>query len=105
MPISTTPSRSSDDDAADLADMNLVFAERPRRAQEIDLAVALTGRELQIAALVSSGYLNKQIGVVLKISEYTVATHIRRIFSKLNINKRSTLAYMYAMSAKRGDRR
>jgi DNA-binding CsgD family transcriptional regulator len=59
----------------------------------------LTERELQIASLVSGGYLNKQIAGLLKISEYTVSTHIRRIFSKLSIKRRSMLASMYASSS------
>ncbi len=67
-----------------------------------ELARLLTERELQIAALVSRGGLNKQIAAALRISEYTVSTHLRRIFSKLNINKRSALAYLYAVSAKEG---
>jgi DNA-binding NarL/FixJ family response regulator len=56
----------------------------------------LTARELQVAALVSSGQLNKQIAMRLRISEYTVSTHIRRIFSKLGIRCRSSLASWYA---------
>ena len=69
-------------------------APRPRSMPEI-----LTERELQIASLVSGGYLNKQIAGLLKISEYTVSTHIRRIFSKLSIKRRSMLASMYASSS------
>jgi DNA-binding CsgD family transcriptional regulator len=62
------------------------------------IARILTQRELQIAALVSAGSLNKQIALTLAISEYTVSTHIRRIFSKLGIKTRSSLASIYTIS-------
>jgi DNA-binding CsgD family transcriptional regulator len=71
---------------------------RPEAVRACSMPELLTQRELQVAALVSIGHLNKQIAVVLKISEYTVSTHIRRIFSKLSISRRSTLASMYAVS-------
>jgi DNA-binding NarL/FixJ family response regulator len=58
----------------------------------------LTKRELQIASLVAIGHLNKQIARRLCISEYTVSTHIRRIFSKLGIRCRSSLASLYTLS-------
>jgi DNA-binding CsgD family transcriptional regulator len=71
---------------------------RPEAVRACSMPELLTQRELQVAALVSIGHLNKQIAVLLKISEYTVSTHIRRIFSKLSISRRSTLASMYAVS-------
>jgi DNA-binding CsgD family transcriptional regulator len=58
----------------------------------------LTQRELQIAALVASGHLNKQIAARLRISPFTVCAHIRHIFWKLSIRRRSALASMYAAS-------
>ena len=62
------------------------------------IAEMLTERELQIAALVAGGELNKRIAARLRISEYTVSTHIRRMFSKLGIKSRSSLAAMYAVA-------
>ena len=50
-----------------------------------DLASKLTGREHEIAVLVARGYTVKDIAHKLKISEWTVSTHLRRIFSKLGI--------------------
>lgn len=43
----------------------------------------LTKRELQIVMLVAEGQANKQVANQLHISEWTVATHLRRIFAKL----------------------
>lgn len=51
----------------------------------------LTKRELQIASLVAEGKANKQIAYQLKISEWTVSTHLRRIFVKLRVNSRANM--------------
>lgn len=53
----------------------------------------LTPRELQIAKLVAAGSSNKEIAMRLNISKWTVSTHIRRIFSKLNVRSRAAMVY------------
>ena len=55
------------------------------------VADMLTERELQIAVLVSRGRLNKQIAHQLHISEYTVSTHLRRIYNKLGVSSRAAM--------------
>jgi DNA-binding CsgD family transcriptional regulator len=60
--------------------------EEPVSAVEI-----LTPRELQIVALVAEGKVNKQIADVLRISEWTVSTHLRRIFVKLGVDTRAAM--------------
>ncbi|ANN57799.1 helix-turn-helix transcriptional regulator [Mesorhizobium loti NZP2037] len=62
-------------------------ADLPLSAAEI-----LTRRELQIALLISNGKVDKEIARQLGISGYTVREHIRRIFAKLNIGRRSAIA-------------
>ncbi len=57
------------------------------------LADLLTKRELQIASLVALGRVNKQIAKQLHISEWTVASHIRRIFDKLGVDSRAAMVY------------
>lgn len=52
----------------------------------------LTERELQIVTLIGAGRLNKQIAAQLHISEWTVATHVRRMFAKLSVRTRAALA-------------
>ena len=57
------------------------------------LADLLTERELQIATLVALGRANKQIARQLHISEWTVATYIRRVFDKLGVGSRAAMIY------------
>jgi DNA-binding NarL/FixJ family response regulator len=49
----------------------------------------LTGRELDVLALLARGKSNKEIGANLYISETTVKSHLRSIFSKLNVLSRT----------------
>ncbi len=56
----------------------------------------LTQRELQIANLVAQGHCNKQIASQLKISEWTVSTHLRRVFAKLGVDSRAAMVYRCA---------
>lgn len=53
----------------------------------------LSERELQIVELVACGKSNKQIAKKLKISEWTVSTHLRRIFIKLKVDSRASMVY------------
>jgi DNA-binding CsgD family transcriptional regulator len=48
---------------------------------------------LQIAAFVAAGHPNKQIASRLHISEWTVSTHLRRIFMKLGVDSRAAMVY------------
>ena len=57
----------------------------------------LTGRELEVLALVAKGFTNKAIGVQLGISDRTVQGHLAHIFNKLLASSR-TEAVMRAVS-------
>ena len=50
---------------------------------------ALTGRELDVLTLLARGKSNKEIGANLYISETTVKSHLRSIFTKLNVLSRT----------------
>lgn len=54
-------------------------------------SVVLSPREQTIARLVVKGLPNKVIGEMLDISPWTVATHLRRIFSKLEVTTRTAM--------------
>lgn len=51
----------------------------------------LSDREHQIALLVTRGLSNKEIAIELDISPWTVAAHLRRIFTKLDVGRRIEL--------------
>ncbi|NEP86154.1 MAG: helix-turn-helix transcriptional regulator [Okeania sp. SIO2C2] len=63
---------------------------------KLNIADILTERELQIVKLVAHGNVNKQIAGKLHISEWTVSTHIRRIFAKLGVDSRAAMVYKCA---------
>ena len=50
---------------------------------------ALTVREIDVLTLLARGKSNKEIGLKLYISETTVKTHLRSIFTKLNVLSRT----------------
>jgi DNA-binding NarL/FixJ family response regulator len=52
----------------------------------------LSGRESEVAALVTEGYTNHQIAERLFISNRTVETHLSRIFAKLGVSSRVGVA-------------
>ena len=54
-------------------------------------AILLTMREINILKYLNEGYKNKQISEQLFISCNTVKTHIKNIYTKLNVNKREAL--------------
>lgn len=51
----------------------------------------LTPREREVSHLIRRGYSNKEIGESLKISPFTVKTHIQRIYAKCNSKNRIEL--------------
>lgn len=56
-----------------------------------DQMVELSDREREVARLAAEGLRNKEIAQKLFISEETVKSHIRSIFNKTNIDRRSKL--------------
>jgi LuxR family maltose regulon positive regulatory protein len=63
---------------------------RTRSGAGID---ALTGRELQVARLVTARKTNPQIAAELFVSRKTVETHLRNIFAKLDVTSRVEVAH------------
>ena len=52
----------------------------------------LSGRELEVLALVVKGSSNKEIGTLLMVSAETVKTHMRHIMEKLSVSDRTQAA-------------
>lgn len=55
----------------------------------------LSPRELQIARLVADGSTNRAIASSLEISPWTVSTHMRRIFAKLDVTSRAEMVAQF----------
>lgn len=51
--------------------------------------LGLSPRECEIARLVARDRTNKEIAAILDISEWTVATHLRRMFAKLAVHSKA----------------
>jgi len=64
----------------------LVMRDRSERPK-----VVLSPREYEIARMVAKGYPNKTIAGVLEISPWTVSTHLRRVFAKLDVTCRAAM--------------
>jgi DNA-binding NarL/FixJ family response regulator len=54
--------------------------------------MGLTGRELEVLALVAMGKTNREIAAALVISEHTVARHVQNILAKLGVSSRTAAA-------------
>jgi DNA-binding NarL/FixJ family response regulator len=57
----------------------------------------LSPREIEVLKLIALGKRNKEIGDTLGITQETVQTHIKRLFTKLDVHDR-TAAVMVALS-------
>ena len=55
---------------------------------------ALTPREREIALFVAKGFSNKEVGQILDISHWTVASHLKATYLKLGLQRRSELTYL-----------
>jgi len=50
-----------------------------------DALIALTDRERQVLAVVAEGHSNTAVGQALQLSDRTVETHLRSVFTKLDL--------------------
>jgi two-component system, NarL family, nitrate/nitrite response regulator NarL len=60
-------------------------------ASPLENRLSLSPQEQAIARRVARGLSNKQIAKELNISPWTVATYLRRTFSKLSVSSRSAM--------------
>ncbi|HEU5163330.1 MAG TPA: response regulator [Thermoanaerobaculia bacterium] len=81
------------------------LADRSRREWQQDLRVRweqLTPREKEVAGLVVSGMLNKQVGLRLHVSEKTVKVHRARVMEKMQADSVADLVRMVDAVGGRG---
>ena len=57
--------------------------------EEIDQVLSLTEREKEILVFLAKGFNRPEIAGILSISKHTVATHVAKIYNKLDISSRS----------------
>src|SRR5215207_3443219 len=76
----------------------LATGERVRKRQ-VETREQLTTQEIQVARLARDGLSNREIGARLIISPHTVAYHLRKVFSKLDITSRNQLGRVLAQSS------
>jgi len=62
----------------------------------VDKSTRMTKRELGVMDLVAEGFTNKEIAQELKLSKYTVKSHVHNILAKLSLSTRVQIAkYAY----------
>lgn len=77
------------------------FMEEPKATESAGTG-QLSGREMEILALVAEGFPNKEIASRLFISTGTVRTHLMHIFEKLHVRCRTEAAAKYLRSQPAG---
>ncbi len=70
-------------------------------AARADFLKLLTQRELQIVRLICTGCLNQQVAERLRISEYTVGSHLKNVYVKLGLRNRGELLFRCAQALAR----
>jgi DNA-binding CsgD family transcriptional regulator len=74
---------------AQRAERELLAAGERARKRSVATPSELTSQETQIARMARDGLSNAEIGERLFISPHTVAYHLRKVFTKLGISRRS----------------
>ena len=76
----------------DAATTQRVLGQLRRQAAERSALSQLTGRELDILALIAEGKTNRQIGAELYLAEKTVKNYVSNLLAKLDMGRRAEAA-------------
>jgi DNA-binding CsgD family transcriptional regulator/tetratricopeptide (TPR) repeat protein len=75
---------------------DLARVDELRMSAASEVPGGLSGREVEVLALVAAGKSNREIAAELVISEHTVRRHVQNIFTKLDLTSRAAAtAYAY----------
>lgn len=66
--------------------------------QEMNSYQILSKREMQIVELIAEGLNNKEVAQELKLTEGTIKVNCVKIFRKLKVKNRTSLATLYLRS-------
>jgi HD-GYP domain-containing protein (c-di-GMP phosphodiesterase class II) len=80
----------------DAAAANSVLSAAGHQTRRLRNASGLSGREVEVLALLARGLTNKQIATQLSVSARTVGSHVEHIYTKIGVSARGAAA-MYAM--------
>ncbi|MEA2244865.1 MAG: hypothetical protein QOD24_4421, partial [Solirubrobacteraceae bacterium] len=83
--------RMDTDGFAGRAERELLATGERARKRTVETREELTSQEAQVARLARDGLSNSAIGERLFISEHTVAYHLRKVFTKLDVTSRNQL--------------
>jgi DNA-binding NarL/FixJ family response regulator len=64
----------------------------PSKLKKTTMNSDLSDRELEVVRLVAEGLTNKQISILLELSDKTVKNHLSHILSKLHLSARTQVA-------------
>jgi DNA-binding NarL/FixJ family response regulator len=71
-----------------------LFAREVKGSARDEARPALTSREVGVLELVAKGLSNKEIGAALFVSEDTIKTHLKHVFTKLGVGDRTEAALL-----------
>jgi DNA-binding CsgD family transcriptional regulator len=87
------------DGFAGRAERELLATGERARKRTLETREELTAQEAQVARLARDGLSNAEIGERLFISQHTVAYHLRKAFTKLDITSRNQLSRVLSPSS------
>jgi DNA-binding CsgD family transcriptional regulator len=95
--------RFRDEAARELRRLGRRVGARHRRAEGGSGLASLSGREREIAELVSRGRTNREIAAELFLSEKTIESHLTKVFAKLGVSGRVAVAEAVGRERDPGD--
>jgi len=87
------------DGFASRAERELLATGERARKRTVETREDLTAQEVQVARMARDGLSNSAIGERLFISQHTVAYHLRKVFTKLDVSSRNQLGRVLPQSS------